>query len=281
MKEVNLKTKIFIYIFFVALALMVIVPFLWVIGNSFCVSEAIGKYGGLSIWAFIPKKLTMANYRQLFVKCDLYRILFNTVFVALTVTVCSLMLNSLAAYALARLNFRGKKVVFSIVLLTMIIPFEVMVIPLYHIVKQLKLIDSYGGLIMPVMASALGIFFFRQFFLEIPTSLEEAATIDGAGRFKIYKDIMLPLMKPPLVTMGIITFLQQWDNFLWAVTVINRDKYQLLQVALTYMATANEHITDWGVVFSGAVVSAVPIIIIFVFMQKYYIQSIATTGVKG
>ncbi len=281
MKQETITSKIVMYIFFSLISLIVIIPFLWVIGNSFKISEEIGRYGGLSIHAFIPVKATLANYRQLWVKCDLLRVLFNTVFVAVVVTAVSMVFNSLAAYALARMKFRGKKVLFTTIILTMIIPFEVLVIPLYQTVKQLNLIDSYLGLIIPASASAFGIFFLRQFFLEIPNSIEEAAVLDGAGHFTIYSRVMLPLLTSPLVTIGILTFLQQWDNFLWAVTVINKQQLTMLQVALTFIATANEHITDWGVVYSGAVVSAVPIITVFLFIQKYYIQSIASTGVKG
>ena len=281
MNRIGIISKIAIYAFLTILTLIVLIPFFWTIGSSLSVSTEIGKYGGLDIRAFIPEHITLANYKLLFEKYDMLRVLFNTVFVAATITILSLFFNSLAAYALARMDFKGKKVIFAIIVLTMIVPFELLVIPLYQVARQFHITDQYTGLIIPAMASALGIFYFRQFFLDIPQALEEAAIIDGASRFRIYWSIVAPLMKAPFVTMAVLAFLNQWDNFLWALTVINNQKLILLQVALMMIATSKEYVTDWGNVFAGAVLSAVPIAVLFIFIQKYYVQSIASVGIKG
>lgn len=281
MNDLSKVSKIIMYVLLSFLSVIIILPYLWVISNSLTQSELIGKFGGFSLRTFIPENITLANYRSLFYRANILRIIFNTVFVATTVTALSLIINSMAAYSIARLNIKGKKIIFAIIISTMIIPFELMLIPMYQITQQLGIVNSYAGLIIPAMASAFGIFFFRQFFLDIPKSLEESAYIEGAGMFRTYWQVIVPLMKVPFITLGIMTFIQQWDNFLWAVTVINTEKLTMLQVALTFIASVNDYVTDWGVVFAGVVVAAVPMIIMYLFLQKYFIQSIATVGIKG
>ncbi|HEY5583525.1 MAG TPA: carbohydrate ABC transporter permease, partial [Ruminiclostridium sp.] len=262
------------------LTVVVIIPYIWIIANSLQESSLIGKNTGL-IGSFIPTKFTFASYIEVGVRMNLVRVMFNTIFVAVAVTLSALILNSMAGYAFARLKFKGKNTLFALLLLTYIVPFEVLVIPLYHTVRQLNMVGTYWALIVPAAASAYGIFFFRQFFEEIPNSLEEAAIVDGANKFKIYTSIMLPLVKAPMVTLGIITFLGQWDNFLWAYTVVNSEKMNMLQVALVYVITGQMFRTNWGVMFAGVVVSALPMIILFIILQKYYVENIAFSGIKG
>lgn len=276
----SLISKVAIYTILIFLAVIVIVPYLWIIANSLQESSLIGKNTGL-IESFIPTKFSLGSYVEVGIRMNLGRVMSNTIFVAVTVTASALLFNSMAGYAFARLKFPCKNILFGLLLLTYIVPFEVLVIPLYHTVKQLDMIGTYGALILPAAASAYGIFFFRQFFEDIPASLEEAATIDGASKLKIYASIMLPLLKAPMVTLGIITFLGQWDNFLWAYTVVNSEKMHMLQVALVYIITGQMFRTNWGVMFAGVVVSALPVIVLFIVFQKYYVENVTFSGIKG
>ena len=273
--------RVFIYTALLILSVIVILPYLWVMGSSLTMGHLIGRYGGLSFRAFVPEQVTFENFVALFTKVNMLRVLFNTVFVAVSVSVAGLVVNSMAAFALARLHVRGKKVIFAIILSTMFIPFELMIIPLFQVVRDLGIMDSYGALIIPAIASAFGIFFFRQFFLDVPASLEEAAFIDGAGLFRTYWQILLPLLKVPMITMAIMTFIMQWDNFLWAITVINKEQLTVLQVALTFLSTATTYVADLGVIFSGVILAAVPMLILYLVLQKYVIQGVATVGIKG
>ena len=277
----SLLTRITTYIIMVVLAVAVIVPYIWIIANSFQESSLIGKNSGGLLQSLIPSNPSLGSYIEVGVRMNLARVMFNTVFVAVSVTFLALLFNTMAGYAFARLKFKGKNLLFGLLILTYIIPFEVLVIPLYHTVKQLDMIGKYSGLIIPAAASAYGIFFFRQFFEEIPASLEEAAIIDGANKLKIYWSIMLPLMKSPLITLGIITFLGQWDNFLWAYTCVNQDNMHMLQVALVYVITGQMFRINWGVMFAGVVVTALPVIILFIFLQKYYVENVTFSGIKG
>ncbi len=281
MNDLTRVARVFIYTALLILSVIVILPYLWVMGSSLTMGQLIGRYGGLSFRAFVPEQVTFENFVALFTKVNMLRVLFNTVFVAVSVSVAGLVVNSMAAFALARLHVRGKKVIFAIILSTMFIPFELMIIPLFQVVRDLGIMDSYGALIIPAIASAFGIFFFRQFFLDVPASLEEAAFIDGAGLFRTYWQILLPLLKVPMITMAIMTFIMQWDNFLWAITVINKEQLTVLQVALTYISTQSMFVTNWGVIFAGVVLAAVPMLILYLVLQKYVIQGVATVGIKG
>jgi multiple sugar transport system permease protein len=279
--ELSGSAKAVIYTILILLSLVVILPYLWVIGSSLTAGQLIGRYAGLSIHTFVPEQVTFDNYVQLFTKVNMGRVLFNTIFVAVCVSLVGLVVNSMAAFALARLHVFGKNVIFAIIISTMFIPFELMIIPMFQVVRNLGMMDSYAALIVPAVASAFGIFFFRQFFLDIPLSLEEAAFIDGAGMFRTYWQILLPLLKVPLITMGIMTFIMQWDNFLWAITVTNRVELTVLQVALTFISTQSMFVTNWGVIFAGVVLAAVPMLILYIALQKYITQGVATVGIKG
>jgi multiple sugar transport system permease protein len=276
----NIYGKIITYIILVFFALTVIVPFIWVISNAFRFNSEIGQFTGLGIFTFLPKVITLDNFTRMFKELNFVQIMGNTVFVAFSVTLSSLFLNSLAAFAFARINFKGKKVIFIIMLSTLIVPIEVLIVPLYITVTDFKLVNTIYALIIPFMASAFGIFFMRQFFLDVPKELEEAAVLDGCNKFQIFSKIFLPLAKTPLITLGLLTFLQQWDSFIVPVTLINDEGKMLLQVALTYLS-AGIYSTDYGILFAGVVLALVPILIVFLFLQKYIVENISATGIKG
>jgi len=267
------------YVIFTITALTVLIPLLWVLGNSFRITTEIGQYTDLNLKLFIPDTVTLDNYKILFTDYPFARYILNTVFIAVTVTAVSLLLNSMAAFSFARIDFYGKKVIFPILLVTLIVPGEVMLLPSYLLIKNLGLMDNYLALILPALGGAFGIFYLRQCFLGVPKELEEAAAIDGCGRFGIFFRIYLPLVRPHLITLGLMTFMGQWDGFIWPLTVLTTPEKYLLQVGLNYLT--GEHFSDWGAIFAGAMLCTLPIIIIFICLQKYYIEGIASSGIKG
>jgi ABC-type glycerol-3-phosphate transport system permease component len=176
--------------------------------------------------------------------------------------------------------FFGKKVLFAIIVATMILPIEILIVPLYRIIRDFGLMDSVAALIIPFAASGFGIFFMRQFFSGIPKELDEAAVIDGCGKFGIFFRVLLPLARAPLITLGIIVFLAQWDSFLVPVTFISSPDKTVLQVAIFDLYN-HIYFNDTGILFAGIFIAAVPVIILFLSVQKYYTSGIASSGIKG
>jgi multiple sugar transport system permease protein len=258
----------------------VALPVLWGFSLAFRSNEEIVKIGGFSLRTFVPGAFTLDNFRRLFAAADMVRVIGLTLFVCASVTLLCLGFNSLAAYAFSRMEFPAKKLLFAIVIATMILPIEILIVPLYRIVKVLGLMNTLPSVILPFAASGFGIFFMRQFFAALPRELDEAATIDGCGRAGIFFRILLPLARTPHVTLGLIVFLQQWDSFLVPVTFISKQKNMLLQVAINYLY-AHIYFSDTALLFAGMVVGALPVIVLFVFLQKYYIAGISSSGIKG
>jgi ABC-type glycerol-3-phosphate transport system permease component len=268
------------WVFLGILALTVVVPIVWGFSLAFRSNEEIARIGGLSLHTFIPVRATLDNFTRFFASVSFARVLGVTVFVCLSVTVLSLLINSLAAFAFARMRFPGRTVLFAVVVATMILPIEILIVPLYRVVKDVGLMNSLGSLIIPFAASGFGIFFMRQFFAGVPRELDEAALIDGCGRTRFFLRILLPLARTPLVTLGLIVFLQQWDSFLVPVTFISRTENMVLQVAINNLY-AHIYVNDVALLGAGMVIGAVPVIAVFLFTQRYYIAGITTTGIKG
>ncbi len=268
------------WVFLGILALTVVVPIVWGFSLAFRSNEEIARIGGLSLHTFIPVRATLDNFTRFFASVSFGRVLGVTVFVCLSVTVLSLFINSLAAFAFARMRFPGRTLLFAVVVATMILPIEILIVPLYRVVKDVGLMNSLGSLIIPFAASGFGIFFMRQFFAGVPKELDEAALIDGCGRTRFFLRILLPLARTPLVTLGLIVFLQQWDSFLVPVTFISRTENMVLQVAINNLY-AHIYVNDVALLGAGMVIGAVPVIAVFLFTQRYYIAGITTTGIKG
>ena len=262
------------------LTLTVAVPIIWGFSLSFRSNEEIVRISGLSLHTFVPAQPTLDNFTRFSQAVNIVRLMGVTLFVCVSVTAASLVINSLAAFAFARMSFRGKKVIFAVVIATMILPIEILIVQLYRVVKDIGLMNSLASLILPFAASGFGIFFMRQFFEGIPRELDEAAVIDGCGRVRFFSRILMPLARTPLVTLGLIVFLQQWDSFLVPVTFISRKENMVLQVAINNLY-AHIYVNDTALLFAGMVVAAVPVILIFLFTQRYYIAGITTTGIKG
>jgi multiple sugar transport system permease protein len=268
------------WVFLGILALTVVVPIVWGFSLAFRSNEEIARIGGLSLHTFIPVRATLDNFTRFFASVSFGRVLGVTVFVCLSVTVLSLFINSLAAFAFARMRFPGRTLLFAVVVATMILPIEILIVPLYRVVKDVGLMNSLGSLIIPFAASGFGIFFMRQFFAGVPRELDEAALIDGCGRTRFFLRILLPLARTPLLTLGLIVFLQQWDSFLVPVTFISRTENMVLQVAINNLY-AHIYVNDVALLGAGMVIGAVPVIAVFLFTQRYYIAGITTTGIKG
>lgn len=267
------------YVFLILVALLVIVPFLWVFGNAFRPNAEIGMYTDLSWLTFFPKNFTLGNFDRMFKQLNMVQIITNTIVVAASVTLGSLFINSLTGYSFARINFKGKKFIFMIFISMLVLPIEILIISLYLTVVDIGLSDTFISLILPFLASPFGIFFMRQFFSNLPKELDEAAILDGCGHFSIFSRIYLPLAKTPLLTLGLLVFLQQWDSFIVPVTFINDEGKMLLQVSLTRLSMGL-YMTDYGTLYAGVTLSIVPILIIYLIFQKHIVENIATTGLK-
>ena len=280
MKKESLGSKIFSYVSMTIIALIILVPVVWGISLAFRTNMEIISMSGININTFIPKNFTMDGFTRMFSKLDFLVVFKNTIFVSAVVTFGSMLLNTMAGYAFARIDFVGKKALFLLVVATLIMPIEVLIVPLYMQVTSMKMVNTFSSLIIPFLASGFGIFFMRQFFTTIPKELDESAYLDGCGRYRTFFHILLPLSKTPLITLGLIAFLAQWDSFVIPVTFMSGRSKMLLQVALSYLSF-DELINDIPLVFAGLIVASVPVVILFVSLQKYYVAGIATSGLKG
>jgi len=248
-----------------------IVPFVWMLLGSVKTQREILQRPP-TWW---PQELTGDNFAAWFGRLDFG----NSVLVAVLTVAGNLVFCSMVGYALAKMDFPGKRALFVVVMVTLMVPGVVTFVPLFVMVSSLGLVDSYAALILPFVTTPLGVFLMRQFMLGIPDPLLEAARIDGAGELRIFARIVMPLCGPPLATLGILTFLASWNNFLWPlVAAQTQDKYTL-PVALSLYSTG-QNATDYGLLLAGSVLVIAPIIALFVFLQRYFIQGIASTGLK-
>ena len=203
----------------------------------------------------------------------------NSLIVALCVTLGQLITCSLGAFAFARLRFPGREKLFLLYLATLMVPFQVTMIPIFILIKQLRWLDTYQGLTVPAIFSPYGTFLLRQFFLTIPRELEDASKIDGCGYFRIYWQIILPLSKPALATLGIFVFMFSWNNFLWPLLIINSLSMKTLPLGISYLL--GQYTVYWNLLMAGSTIALLPILVVFFFAQRYFIEGITLTGLKG
>lgn len=227
----------------------------------------------------VPAEPTIAGYRELFTRADIARNLLNSLGLALAATVLSLAFNVAAGYAFAKLRFAGRELLWRLLLGLMLIPTQVAMIPLFLMLKEAGLVNSYAGVLVPSLASVFGIFLVRQYALSIPDELLEAARVDGASELRIFRSIVLPVLRPILVTLAIFAFLGSWNDFLWPLIVLTDDAKQTLPVALASLG--REHAGDSELMMAGAVVTIVPVLVVFLALQRYYIQGLLAGSVKG
>ncbi|GAA6293573.1 carbohydrate ABC transporter permease [Enterocloster asparagiformis] len=273
-KKIRLS-KIFLYLLIYGTALLWLFPVVWMIVSSF------KPYGTpVSILQEVfSGKFTVENYRIILEKAPILRWTFNSFFVSATVTLCTLVITSLAAYALSKLKFKGKGVVFLLIASGMMIPMESIIIPLYQAMAQAKLLNTYAGLIYPSLASPIGVLIMKRFYDSIPDDLIEAAVLDGAGPFERWWNICFPVSKSSMAAVGIFTFTSAWNNFLWPFLSITSEKMMTLPVGIPQFQGAN--LSEFTLPMTASVVASVPAIIVFIIFQKQIIKGIAMTGIKG
>lgn len=261
-------------------AIFTLTPFLWAVSSSFKPLSAIfADVAPFSFRTFIPYPVTIEAYVSLFTETGFPKALLNTIYVAIGVVVLGILINSMCGFAFAKLEFPGKNFLFVLVVVSFMIPFEAIAIPLYSIVHDLGWLNTFKALIVPGIANGLTVFLFRQFFSGIPTELVEAATMDGASRLRIYATIFLPLSKPAIVSGSLLLFVSQWEAFLWPILSANRPDIRLIQVALSYINT--QYTTYWNQIFAGAVIAGIIPLILILPLQRYYVSGISSTGIKG
>lgn len=227
----------------------------------------------------LPSHATLANYRELFAQAGIGRYFANSMMLATAATVLSLLFNVGAGYAFAKLQFRGRERIFKMLLGTLVIPGQVAMLPLFLILKNLGLVNTYVGVLIPAAASIFGIFLVRQYALTIPDALLEAARLDGASEFRIFRSIVLPLLAPILVTLSIFTFLGSWNDFMWPLIVLTDKDLYTLPVALASLS--REHVQDNEMMMAGSVLTIFPVLLLFLGLQRYYIQGLLMGSVKG
>lgn len=267
--------KAFLYAILVLYAIVTMIPFLWALSSSFKTLQEIVS-GTIS---FIPKHFTLDNYKQIFVEQQLFpRWLFNSVIIAVTVTLLNLLFNSMAGYALARLQFPGKKPLFIIILAVLMIPAQVTMIPNYLILKQLGWLNTYQGMIVPTMINATFIFMMRQFFINFPKELEEAAALDGLSRIGTFFRIVLPLARPALAAQAIFVFMGSWNDFMRPLIILSDPELFTLPLGLN--SFKGQYISYWNYIMAASMVFTLPVLVIYIFFNRYFIKGISFTGGK-
>ncbi|SIT67575.1 carbohydrate ABC transporter permease [Microbacterium sp. RU33B] len=252
-----------------------LVPFAWMaLGSLKTQAEILQRPP-----TWLPENPTLDNFAQWFGPLDFGTFFANSLIVAVVTVVGNLVFCSMVGYALAKMDFPGKKILFAVVMITLMVPGVVTFVPLFVMVSRLGLVNSYAALILPFITAPLGVFLMRQFMKGIPDALIEAARIDGAGEFRIFSRIVMPLCGPPLATLAILTFLTSWNNFLWPLVAAQTESMYTLPVALSLYSTG-QNATNYGLLLAGSVLVIAPILALFVLLQRYFIQGIATAGLK-
>ncbi len=263
------------YVILIAGAVVMVFPFFWSLMTSFKGLREIL----LNPFSLVPKEFTLRNYISVFQKVPFARYLINSTIVAIITTFLQLTTASLAAFAFARMTFRGRNLLFYTFLATMMVPQQVVMIPQYLVVMSLNLENSYAGLILPNAATAISIFFLRQFFLTIPRDLEDAATIDGCGSLRILTKVFLPLTRPALSTIAVFSFMWSWNNYIWPLLIISEPEMRTVQLGLAMFKS--EGGIQWGEFMAATVVATLPIMIAYFLAQKQFVKGITLTGLKG
>jgi multiple sugar transport system permease protein len=256
------------------LAALTLLPLAWMVSASFMPT---GEASAIPP-RLLPSAPTLANYRTLFTRLDLARNLANSTLLATAVTAIALVVNSMAGYGFAKLRFAGRDRIFRVLLAALVIPGQVAMLPLFLVLRAAHAIDTYWAVVIPGMASVFGIFLVRQYALGIPDSILDAARVDGAGEFRIYRTLVVWLCAPILVTLAVFTFMGTWNDFMWPLIVLADARRYTLPVALANLA--GEHVQDTELMMAGAVLTVLPVMVIFLVLQRWYIAGIMAGGVK-
>jgi len=256
-------------------AVIALFPLLWMLSVSFMQP---GEASSLPP-PLLPLHATLSNYRELFVHAGMGTYLLNSLLVSAAITLLSLSFNLMAGYAFAKLRFAGRERLFQALIGALVIPAQVAMLPLFLLLKYIGLVNSYAGVIVPGMATVFGIFLVRQYARGIPDELMEAARIDGAGEWRIFLQIVMPLLKPIMVTLAIFSFLAAWNDFMWPLIVLTGQEHYTLPIGLASLA--REHSQDSELMMAGSVVTVLPVLVLFLAMQRYYLEGLLLGSVKG
>jgi multiple sugar transport system permease protein len=268
-------TKIVLYLLLLIGAAISLLPMVWMVSASLMPSGEASTFPP----HFLPSTVTFEHYVSLFTRLSIGRYLFNSALIAIIVTTTSLMINGMAGYAFAKLRFRGRDRLFKALSGGLVLPVQVAMLPLFLLLKNMGLINTYWGVIIPGMSSIFGIFLVRQYALAIPDEMLDAARVDGASEFRIFWSIVVPGIVPILATLAIWTFLATWNDFMWPLIVLSDESHYTLPVALANLA--GEHVQDTELMMAGSVITIIPVMLVFLFLQRYYIQGVMAGSVKG
>ena len=252
-----------------------LLPFVWMLLSSLKTQGEILR----DPTGFWPADPTLGNYAKWFSDLEIQKFFFNSLLVAVVTVIGNLLFCSMVGYALAKMDFPGKRVLFTLVMITLMTPGVVTFVPLFVMISKMRLVDTFPALFLPFLVTPLGVFLMRQFMLGIPNSLLEAARIDGAGEIRTFASVVMPLCGPPLATLGIFTFLGSWNNFLWPLVAAQSEDKYTLPVALSLYSTGQDA-TDYGLLLAGSVLVITPIVLLFVGLQRFFVQSVASAGIK-
>lgn len=264
----------FKYLVILAGCVIMLLPFLWMVSTS------LKERGATMVFPpeFIPSNPNLDNYKEVVERFPMLTFMKNSIIVSLITTIGTIIVSSMAAYAFARMKFKGRNALFMLYLSTMMIPTQVLMIPQFILLKNLGWIDTYQGLILPNLFGVFGVFLMRQAFLGIPDELEEAAFMDGANHLTVFWKVDLPLLKPTIATLFIFTFMQSWNNYLWPLIATSSREMATLPLGLSLLQ--GRWSTNWNLVMAGVVISVIPILAVYLFAQKYFIQGMTMSGMK-
>ena len=266
---------VLLYVALIVGALISLFPMIWMISASLMPTGEASTYPP----HLVPTRVTFEHYEALFTRLNLGRYLLNSALIAFVVTALSIIVNSMAGYAFAKLRFRGRDRLFQLLSAGLVLPVQVAMLPLFLLMKRLGLINTYWGVIIPGLASIFGIFLIRQYAQASPDDMLDAARVDGASELRIYRSVVLPGIVPILATLAIWTFLATWNDFMWPLIVLSDESHYTLPVALASLV--GEHVQDTELMMAGSVLTIIPVLLVFLFLQRYYIQGVMAGSVKG
>ncbi len=266
--------KVIMVLIMLSVAVTVLYPFLWIIVSTFKFERDLFQYPP----SLFASRYTLLNYVRVWGRIPLLRFFLNTVIFATAATLLSLCLDSMAGYAFARLSFKGKAGIFNLILVTMMVPFQVIMIPLFIEIYKFGLLDTYAGLILPRATSAFGIYMMRSFFVSLPKDLEEAARIDGLHEFGIFARIMLPLCIPALLSLGLFHFMYNWNDLIYPLMLTSSSSMRTLAAGIAMFV--RERVIEYGPTLAATLLSILPVLVMYIFMQRHFMQSVAMTGLK-
>lgn len=271
----NRVTRLLRHLVLIAAGVVMTVPFIWMVSTAFKGDGEIYIYPP----TWVPAEIHLENFSRAWNYVPFGRFYVNSIFIAVTVTVCQVFTAALAGYVFARVRFPGRDAIFYMYVATLIVPTQVTMLPLFLIMNELKWIDTYQAMIVPFLASAFIAFFLRQFFSTIPLELEDAAKIDGCGRSRFIWQVLLPLSRPALASIGLFTFLGQWNNYIWPLIITNTTKMRTLPIGLRYFV--EESGAQYNLMMAAAMITVAPVVVLFFIAQRQFIESIARTGLKS